>query len=271
MKTLLNKLFYVSSIISIVVLFNSCSSDRYSHYAPKFEKRRYSQGFYSRTQTTQAARGTKINAVETINEVWKPGESLRIPVAHTNYSAIVSKPVLPVAIDEAVTIHHFGHRVSPVICDVILYRDGREREVKIEDVSANEVRYRPCRDPNGPLNVEGTANILRIDYADGSRRYFEQRDNVDRQNQQVIVNQNVNVNSAQRDGQTRSHSQIVALLLILFLGGLAAHRFYLGYYGIAILQLITFGACGIWYLIDLIRIVTGDLKPRNSDDYAEKL
>jgi TM2 domain-containing membrane protein YozV len=65
-------------------------------------------------------------------------------------------------------------------------------------------------------------------------------------------------------------SQLVALILVIFVGVLGIHRFYLGYTGIGILQLLTGGGCGIWALIDLIRIATGDLKPKDGD-YTEKL
>ena len=40
-------------------------------------------------------------------------------------------------------------------------------------------------------------------------------------------------------------------------------RFYLGHIGLGILKLITFGGCGIWWLIDLIIIVTGGMKDAN--------
>ena len=60
-------------------------------------------------------------------------------------------------------------------------------------------------------------------------------------------------------------SQLVALLLCLFVGGIGIHRFYLGYIGIGIIQLLTLGGCGIWTLIDLIRICIGDLKPKDGD------
>ncbi len=65
-------------------------------------------------------------------------------------------------------------------------------------------------------------------------------------------------------------SQVIALILVIFVGILGVHRFYLGYTGIGVLMILTLGCCGILALIDLIRIATGDLKPKNGD-YSEKL
>jgi TM2 domain-containing membrane protein YozV len=65
-------------------------------------------------------------------------------------------------------------------------------------------------------------------------------------------------------------SQLVALILVLVIGYLGIHRFYLGYTGIGIIQLLTLGGCGIWALVDMIRIITGDLKPKDGE-YEEKL
>jgi len=65
-------------------------------------------------------------------------------------------------------------------------------------------------------------------------------------------------------------SQLVALLLAIFLGLLGIHRFYLGYIGIGIIQLLTGGLFGIWWIIDIIMIATGNLKPKN-EDYTDKL
>ena len=65
-------------------------------------------------------------------------------------------------------------------------------------------------------------------------------------------------------------SQLIALLLAFFLGGIGIHRFYLGYTWQGVVQLLTLGGCGIWALIDIIRIITGDLKPKNGD-YTDKL
>ena len=60
-------------------------------------------------------------------------------------------------------------------------------------------------------------------------------------------------------------SQLVALILAIFLGGLGSLRFYLGYTGFGVIQLLTGGGCGIWALIDIIRIAMGDLGPRDGE------
>jgi hypothetical protein len=56
--------------------------------------------------------------------------------------------------------------------------------------------------------------------------------------------------------------QLVALILCIMIGWMGVHRMYLGYYGIGIIQLLTFGGCGIWAFLDMIRILTGDLQPK---------
>lgn len=55
-------------------------------------------------------------------------------------------------------------------------------------------------------------------------------------------------------------SWITTALLCHFLGVLGVHRFYTGRIVSGIFQLLTFGGFGIWTLIDLIMIITGDFK-----------
>ena len=65
-------------------------------------------------------------------------------------------------------------------------------------------------------------------------------------------------------------SQGIALLLGVFLGGLAGHKWYLGNpWEINVLFILTLGGLGIWWIIDMIRIITGDYKPHNGKYKAD--
>jgi len=73
-------------------------------------------------------------------------------------------------------------------------------------------------------------------------------------------------NKASAEGK----SQLAALLLCWFVGIIGVHRFYLGYTWQGVVQLLTLGGLGIWTLIDLVRIITGSLKPKDNE-YAKPL
>ena len=61
-------------------------------------------------------------------------------------------------------------------------------------------------------------------------------------------------------------SWLTTLLLCLFFGGLGVHRFYTGYIGIGVIQLLTLGGCGIWALIDFIMILCNGFKTADGSE-----
>lgn len=58
-------------------------------------------------------------------------------------------------------------------------------------------------------------------------------------------------------------SYLVTWALAQFLGTLGIDRFYLGKIGTGILKLITAGGFGIWALIDLILVLTGNTRDKD--------
>lgn len=62
-------------------------------------------------------------------------------------------------------------------------------------------------------------------------------------------------------------SKTTALILSILLGGLGIDRFYLGYAGMGILKLLTGGCFGVLWIIDIVRIATGELLPADGSQY----
>ena len=57
--------------------------------------------------------------------------------------------------------------------------------------------------------------------------------------------------------KTNSTDWLALFLLTFFAGVLGVHRFYVGKIGTGFLMLITLGGFGVWFLVDLILVVTG--------------
>jgi hypothetical protein len=67
--------------------------------------------------------------------------------------------------------------------------------------------------------------------------------------------------ASQIPGVFSDKEYLVALLFSIFLGYFGVDRFYMGQAGMGIGKLLTFGGCGVWYLIDVVLIAT-----RSSND-----
>ena len=62
----------------------------------------------------------------------------------------------------------------------------------------------------------------------------------------------------------------ITLIISILLGSLGVDRFYLGYTLLGILKLITFGGFGIWWLIDVIMILTNKMTDASGQPLAKK-
>ena len=64
---------------------------------------------------------------------------------------------------------------------------------------------------------------------------------------------------------TSTTDWLTLFLLTFFVGVLGVHRFYVGKIGTGFLMLITLGGLGVWFLVDLILVVTGQFTNKDGE------
>ena len=160
-------------------------------------------------------------------------------------------------------------------CDLIILNNGNDISVKVVEITSTEIKYKKCDNINGPIYSIQKSEVFTIRYSNGSKEIIKSSSNNKFENPtNDKVNSNNKIENTTNDisNSNSDKSQALALLLclLLFIGLAGIHRFYLGYPVEGVIMLLTLGGCGIWALIDLIRILSGTLKPKGNE-YKTKL
>ena len=65
------------------------------------------------------------------------------------------------------------------------------------------------------------------------------------------------------------HYFVTTLLYSVLLGFLGVDRFCLGLTGSAVGKLLTLGGLGVWWLVDIILLISGQLKPDDDSNWNQ--
>jgi TM2 domain-containing membrane protein YozV len=221
------------------------------------EKRQHSFGYHIEWNGHDQAKTQNINSeindnsVVLIQEYSSNDISLSASASNEIYfeNEALIKPIFAIKKSKNSTFDNNKKQNEP--CDIITFKDGSEKEVKVIEVGTSEIKYKRCNDQNSPIYSVSKQKIFSLKYPNGEKDLF-------------------NDYKAQSETSTEGKSQLIALLLCIFLGGLGIHRFYLGHHVMGVIYLLTAGLCGVGWLIDIFLILSGDLKPKNGD-YNSKL
>jgi len=253
---------YFAGLIALLIIINACS----------VKKRVYRSGYNvewigskkaaAKRELTDNLRVNKTPKIEISNP-------LAEPITASNSISSSGSEILFLSEKSANEKINFlsKHTDSKIIegCDTIVFKNGLKIKAKVLEVGAQEIKYKMCDNLDGPTFIKNTADVSFISHANGTFTDVTEINAPGPSN-----NQSTNQNTSRTTSNgTDGKSQLVALLLCGFLGAFGIHRFYLGHIGIGVLMLLTGGCCGILWVVDFVRIITGDLKPKDGD-YTEK-
>jgi hypothetical protein len=145
-------------LLCCVVLFQDCT----------VQKRRYQKGFY-------LARSGRHTSPEPSRKFVTREEPAARPV--NSPGALPPEPETLVAVSDRSTIQLYSPKKATLTdtCDLIVLSNGEEILGKVLEISTDEVRFRKCSMPDGPVFVQRKSDIFMIRYANGSREVFEKK------------------------------------------------------------------------------------------------
>lgn len=253
--------------VFIIILCAGCStSDKVITKNP-FNKRKYQNGWYvnflNNKNNVKPIIGNELPQQMVTKSFYKQYEEGTIVNELTNVQyASIQTDIKPIK-KEAIQFIRAHRRIlkdlksskNELKCDIIIFKSGEEIKVKIEEIGDDEVKYKMCDNLEGPVYIKNTDKIFKINYANGTSTIMSETNSKSEDSYGILGD----------SGIASGKDQLIALLLAIFFGYLGIHRMYLGHIGMGVLYLLTGGLCGIGYLVDIILILTGNLKPKKGE------
>ncbi|MHB8260494.1 MAG: hypothetical protein ACYDCN_03520 [Bacteroidia bacterium] len=151
-----DKYKFYSLVILCVVIFSSCS----------LQKRLYNNGYYisKKAYSKKSKEKTNTDTIPSLIGSIKPIKGKEVP---KTLSADASNQIIE--IKQAQT----KPSILTDACDTLFLKNGAKILGKVSEVYPNEVKYKYCDSPDGPIRVINKADINYIVYANGYKEVVE--------------------------------------------------------------------------------------------------
>ncbi len=174
------------------------------------QKRKYQKGFYvSNLKHKKQEQGKSVSNLKT--------ESGNLTLK-TNpiHSAVTEVEIISASAENtvpAIIPSHFKliNSNPDSLCDRIILKNGDESMVKILEITPNDVKYKKCDSPDGPLYVVKKADVFMVQYANGTKDVFKAENN----STQNTSNTQTNTNN---DRPRRIHPLAIVAIVCAVLG-----------------------------------------------------
>ncbi len=97
------------------------------------------------------------------------------------------------------------------LCDKIVLRNGDEQMIKVLEITPNDVKYKKCDLPDGPMYVAKRADVFMITYANGTKEVFKSESTPAQNTSSTQKDQNYS-------GPRKTHPMAILALVFCVLG-----------------------------------------------------
>lgn len=253
------KKIIIGLLVIVIAILSSCTVTK-RHYMPGYHVQWHNNNFANKDKAdnskTEKSKDEKESIFSPLDIATSEMLDNDIASVDNNIIELPPAPKLDFTLD------------IPDSCDVLITKDGEEIDVKITEITETEIKYKKCSG-SGPVYTKKLDTIFKVKYSDGSSEMFKTNSSNNNSNQATPNNNNntviVNNSNSSTPVKKKKKGLAIGLWCLTFLGLNGIHRFVTGHYGLAILEFLTFGGCLIWQIIDLIRLLSGSLKPKDGE------
>ena len=178
------------------------------------QKRKYTGGYYSQWNNSHSKQVVKASQNSVSNDINLSGAVANDPA--NNYSASLSdKPEIYIDKPEQLIIE--ANNAGK--CDLITLKSGEKIEGLVAAITDNDVKYKSCRNLDGPTLLVEKQNVMMIEYANGTKVNFTSGSPDTKKEQNEYVNPNPNPNTNTNPSQSKAVDEKPKKLEILGLIG----------------------------------------------------